>query len=175
MSPSTSLGISYPASSDHVRLWEHMQDMAEDVNGLMVHGTGMAVASGAVNTITATSFSALPNNLTMAITNGNTTRAWLGLVSYGAWMLASASGVRATITASGGLTIGSAIGSGGPWGYGEMLYCSSAAATQHFGFFSVAIPAGASVTFQMQAMRDAGSGTQEVRYPTLRWTPLHFV
>lgn len=31
----TSLGITYPESGDHTRLWEHFETMAEDVNGLI--------------------------------------------------------------------------------------------------------------------------------------------
>lgn len=33
--PDTTLGITYPASTDHTRLWEHFQEMAEDVDGLI--------------------------------------------------------------------------------------------------------------------------------------------
>lgn len=33
--PDTTLGITYPASTDHTRLWEHMQTMADDVDGLI--------------------------------------------------------------------------------------------------------------------------------------------
>jgi hypothetical protein len=32
--PDTPLGITYPASTDHTRLWEHFQALAEDVDGL---------------------------------------------------------------------------------------------------------------------------------------------
>ncbi|MCT2277986.1 hypothetical protein M3G91_10150 [Micromonospora chalcea] len=33
--PDTPLGITYPASTDHTRLWEHFQDLAQDVDGLL--------------------------------------------------------------------------------------------------------------------------------------------
>lgn len=34
--PDTSLGITYPASSSHDRIWEHVQTVADDVNALLV-------------------------------------------------------------------------------------------------------------------------------------------
>jgi len=34
--PDTSLGITYPASTEHTRLWGHLQVLAEDVDALVV-------------------------------------------------------------------------------------------------------------------------------------------
>ncbi|MDW3849649.1 hypothetical protein NMK34_23835 [Micromonospora sp. BRA006-A] len=33
--PDTSLGITYPASTDHTRIWEHFQTLAQDVDDLL--------------------------------------------------------------------------------------------------------------------------------------------
>lgn len=33
--PQTPLGITYPAETDHTRLWEHFQSLAESVEGLI--------------------------------------------------------------------------------------------------------------------------------------------
>lgn len=37
--PATSLGITYPASTAHVRLWEHLQTLADTTNAAMTDGT----------------------------------------------------------------------------------------------------------------------------------------
>lgn len=34
--PDTSLGITYPASTSHDRLWEHFQTLADDLNALLL-------------------------------------------------------------------------------------------------------------------------------------------
>lgn len=38
--PNTSLGITYPASTDHDRIWEHIQEVASDVDALLVAAPG---------------------------------------------------------------------------------------------------------------------------------------
>lgn len=38
--PDTSLGITYPASSGHDRIWEHLQTLADDVNALLLAAPG---------------------------------------------------------------------------------------------------------------------------------------
>lgn len=56
--PDTSLGITYPASTGHTRLWEWLQEMADDVNGIFVrrnplYGRGKLSAPQALtNTVT---------------------------------------------------------------------------------------------------------------------------
>ncbi len=37
--PTTSLGLTYPASTGHTRLWEHLQTLAQNVNDLFVAKT----------------------------------------------------------------------------------------------------------------------------------------
>lgn len=46
--PDTSLGITYPASTEHTRTWEHMQALAQDVNDLIAGGrvSGSRIATG---------------------------------------------------------------------------------------------------------------------------------
>lgn len=50
--PTTSLGITYPGSSDHTRLWEHFQTMANNINAIMVGGklSGARIASTVIET-----------------------------------------------------------------------------------------------------------------------------
>lgn len=45
--PDTSLGFTYPASTDHARLWEHIQAVADDVNAYF-----LTIAPGAWQTAT---------------------------------------------------------------------------------------------------------------------------
>ncbi|WP_420124384.1 hypothetical protein [Nakamurella sp.] len=54
--PDTSLGITYPASTAHTRLWEHLQELAADVNAILVNRTPLR-GDGALSslyTLTAT-------------------------------------------------------------------------------------------------------------------------
>lgn len=37
--PTTSLGITYPASTGHARIWEHIETAADDVNDILVNRT----------------------------------------------------------------------------------------------------------------------------------------
>lgn len=37
--PTTSLGLTYPASTGHTRIWEHVQTLAENVNSALTDGT----------------------------------------------------------------------------------------------------------------------------------------
>lgn len=51
--PETPLGITYPAETDHTRLWEHFQSLAESVDGVVggaiLTGTVECVGTGAPN------------------------------------------------------------------------------------------------------------------------------
>jgi len=50
--PTTPLGITYPQSTDHTRLWEHLQALAESVDTLL---TGQPTVRKATEVLTATS------------------------------------------------------------------------------------------------------------------------
>lgn len=129
------------------------------------------------NTITATSFAVLPTTTcTAAITNPHPTAAMLTLVTFGAWMSASANAVRCCPAVSGSLTIAAGIGGGGPIGWGEVPLCGAATTNQYSGSFTVELPASANAaTFSMQAYRDSATGTQACNYPTIRLVPLRYL
>ncbi|WP_327378020.1 hypothetical protein OG393_31080 [Streptomyces sp. NBC_01216] len=55
MTQQTAKGITYPESTDHVRTWEHWQQMAEDIDGLITVATGEA-EDATTTTVTSTSF-----------------------------------------------------------------------------------------------------------------------
>lgn len=47
--PTTPLGLTYPLSSEHTRLWEHLQNLAEsadDAISLLVKRLGLVIATG---------------------------------------------------------------------------------------------------------------------------------
>lgn len=76
--PDTSLGITYPASTAHTRIWEHLQTLADDVNTLMTTGrlSGSRIATAVEDTDSAT-FSTVETSLTSvaaSLTTGRTYR-----------------------------------------------------------------------------------------------------
>jgi hypothetical protein len=136
-----------------------------------------ATAGGTgLNTVTATSWAVLPTStVTAAITNPHPELSMLCLVTFGAWMSCSANTLRAGIDISGSLTIAPGIGGGASLGWGEILFTAAAALGSHSASFTVELPVSlTAASFKMHAYRET-SGTQEVRYPVVRITPLRFV
>jgi hypothetical protein len=129
------------------------------------------------NTVTATAFAVLPTvTCTASITNPHPTAAMLVLVSFGAWMSASANAVRCCPAISGSTTIAAGIGGGGPIGWGEIPMCGTTTKNHYGASYTVELPvSGNAAVFSMQAYRDSATGTQLVDYPTIRLTPLRFV
>lgn len=137
-----------------------------------------ATAGGAgTNTITATSWAVLPSNaVTAVISNPHPGLNMLCLVTFGAWMVATANGVRAAVDISGSLTVAPGVGGGASVGWGEVLFCGAATTNQYAASFTVEMPVSLTpATFRLHAYRDAASGTQQVNYPTIRVVPLRFV
>ena len=128
------------------------------------------------NTVTGTTFTNLPTNAcTAAITNPHPTANMICLVTWGAWMSASANAIRCCPAVSGSIAIAAGIGVGGPIGWGEVPMSGSSSYMHHAGSATYALPASATAaTFTMQAMRDSASGTQQVDYATIRIIPLRF-
>jgi hypothetical protein len=129
------------------------------------------------NTITATTFAVLPTNTcSAAITNTHPTASLRVLVTYGAWMSASANGVRGSLAITGSLTIAAGIGTAAI-GWGEIPYTDSTAGNAvRSGSFTLDLPVSASAcTFSWQAYRDAAAGTQTCNYPTIRILPINFI
>lgn len=174
--PDTPLGFTYPASTGHSRLWEHLQELANDVDAYLALPDEVVVDIGLdTNLITATAFAALPKPVAGTITNPSSTYALLVDVVVQAWVTASASDVRVSVAASGGVTFPATPGSGGPRAFGEVMIGGTVTTKQHLDF-SVEIPPGAApVTFQVQAMRSAATGTQTVNYTTMRIKPRRFL
>ena len=175
--PSTSLGIPYPASTDHVRLWEHIQSLAQTIDDLLDVPAEASASSTGANTITATTWAALPTPLSVDLTNPHPTRGLFTQVSYGAQLTATATDLRVCVAATGGLTIPAGIGTGGALSWGEVLYISLATSGSWSlqSAFTCTLPAGTTTTLSMQAYRAVATGTQTVNFPTLRATPLRYV
>ncbi|MDG4799058.1 hypothetical protein [Micromonospora sp. WMMD980] len=55
--PTTSLGITYPGSTSHARIWEHLQTLAQDVNTLL-----LGVNAPAMAMLRCSSGQMIPNN-----------------------------------------------------------------------------------------------------------------
>lgn len=132
------------------------------------------------NTITATTWTVLPTTTADAtITNPSSVFGLFVQVSFGAWMLSNGNNTQATIGASGGLTFAAGPGTGGPAGWGEILYLGNTAGSsswQMHSTFTCTIPAAASaVTFAWYAYRTSASGTCNVNYPVTRVTPLYYI
>jgi hypothetical protein len=185
MTAKTGLGLTYPLSSDHTRLWEHIQQLATDADFLLDVPDPASDASTGSNTLVsaASTWATLPtNNVSVAMTNPHTSKGLLTQVSYGARLWTDQVGVRACIVATGGLTIVAGIGAGGAASWGEILASASingAAGVfqynQQHSLFTVVLPANTTTTFTMQGMRETTTGTAQINYPTLRVTPLRYV
>jgi len=177
--PDTSLGITYPASTAHTRLWEHLQAIADDVNGLLDVPDPVNAHANGVNTITATTFTDLPTiACSVALTNPHATRSLLCRVDYGAWISTSTVSVRVCPRISGSLTVAAGIGTNAPTGYGQLIRGNSGSTTyqQLAASYTVTLPVSATAaTFTLQAHRESASTTIQVNYATLDITPLRYV
>ncbi|MEV4384399.1 hypothetical protein AB0J68_01520 [Micromonospora sp. NPDC049580] len=74
--PDTSLGLTYPASTAHTRIWEHIQELANDANAALVTRTPLLDSAqvSAVTTLT-TTMSDIPGATKTLITTLPNTRA----------------------------------------------------------------------------------------------------
>lgn len=132
-------------------------------------------AGSGTNSITATSWAVLPSSTcTATVENPHPSASMLCIVTYGAWLVATASDVRVSVDISGALTIGPGIGAGGIQGWGEILLSAIATAGQYSATFDVEVPPGTTV-FKQYAYRTAATGSQSVNYPTLRVIPVRFL
>jgi hypothetical protein len=136
----------------------------------------VAASGNGTNVVTATSFAVLPTNTcTASITNPHPTASMLVLVTFGAWLTASASFVRICPAVSGSLTLAAGVGGGGPLNWGEVPGSGSTTKIQASAGYTLELPVSANAAvFSMQAYRDAASGTQNVDYPVIRLTPLRY-
>lgn len=179
MTSYSALGLPSPQSTDHARLWEHIDALADQVQLLLGTLPDVETAFGnGVNTIVsgAGAWAALPSFIpTVTITNPSATLDLLVDLGYGAWMSDTVGTTRISPVASGGLSIAAGVGNGGPIGWGEIPLTSTGNAS-HYAGCTIVIPAGAAaVNITLQAQRSAATGTQTVNYPTIRATPLRFL
>ena len=128
------------------------------------------------NTITATSWTVLPSfPVTLTLSNPHPTLNMLVDVRYGAWLSASANAVRIGIDITGSVTLSPGVGAGGASGWGEIPATGTSTLTQSSGSFTIKLPPSATAaTFRVHAYRDSATGTQLVRFPTLRLIPLRY-
>lgn len=72
--PDTSLGITYPASSDHIRFWEHFQALADDVNtviaGMQPAQKRIATTKAEVDSATFTTTEVVIDSVTASLVIG---------------------------------------------------------------------------------------------------------
>lgn len=179
--PETSYGLPYPASTDDPRVWEDMQALAAAINTLHDLPDDVAAFYGnVISNISATSFAALPNAVSVSITNPSADFDMLVDVTASAWMTnGTSSNVQLGVAASGGMSFAaSGFGSGGAIANSDNGIVGGGATVAQQINFPVTIPAGASaVTFALQALRSGGttSTLPSVNYPTLRVKPRRFV
>jgi hypothetical protein len=146
----------------------------------MDHALPLPVAEtgNGVNTITSTSFAALPSYpCTAQILNPNPDQAMVCLVGYGAWASASTNDVRLAlrITRAGQQYLAAGIGSDGPVGYGEIPAVLVSSLTGIHARTSVLLdPSPYPYVFEVYAMRAAAAGTQDARYACLRIVPIRY-
>jgi hypothetical protein len=130
------------------------------------------------NTITATSFSALPSfPCKSSITNPHPGASMLCIVAFGAWGLASANDVRLALRVSRAEQdyINAGIGAGASVGWGEIPAEALTTTSSMFATVTVSLdPSSLPYAFEVQALRTT-AGTQDIRYATLRIIPLRYI
>lgn len=110
--PDTSLGITYPASTDHTRLWEHMQALADDVNALLLRrpvlqsGSLSVAFTAQVNVVTnltfPVAFTAAPRLVCQVVSSaGAAVRATVLVMS----VTTTGAQIRTDLAASGTVTV----------------------------------------------------------------------
>lgn len=68
MTQQTSKGITYPESTDHTRIWEHIQEVAQDVNGLITIASSEAEDTSSRTTTSTTYTDASGGAFSAAVT-----------------------------------------------------------------------------------------------------------
>lgn len=81
--PDTALGITYPASTGHARIWEHLQALAEDVDALLTKPPTGSASSTTTQTTTSTSETVSLTISNMLFKSGWAYRASIRTAVYG--------------------------------------------------------------------------------------------
>jgi hypothetical protein len=181
MTAKTSLGLTYPLSSDHTRLWEHIQQLAADADALLVLPDEV-VASQNVQSFsgTAATFASLPTPVTASIINPRSDKSLLCHVHWGGWLKPDAVEGRLGIFGSGGNTFSAPTGgTNGPQVFSEqqLIVGSQTSGTfiAVFTEFTMRVPAGQTTSLEVQAYRSATTNVVGVNYAKCRITPLRYL
>jgi hypothetical protein len=130
------------------------------------------------NTITSTSFAALPTApVKTSITNPHPGAKMLCIVGFGAWGSASANDVRLALRVSRAEQdyVSAGIGSGASIGWGEIPAEALTTTSSMFATVTVSLdPSPIPYVFEVYALRTT-AGTQDVRYATVRIVPLRYI
>lgn len=173
--PDTSLGITYPASTAHTRIWEHVQTVADDVNTLLALPAMVEADGAASNAITATSFAAIPTTPVSASLVVPAGRDLLVAVTIRAVLIVTASGdLRASLLASGAATWTPGAGNA-QWS--RSLWCGyvgGGVSAQEKTVY-LTCTAGQTLTASIQAYKTGASGAWSLNYPSLSIQPLRYV
>jgi len=178
--PETSWGIPYPASTDDVQLWTKFQALAEAVDTLLTIPDPAGQGASGSNSITLTTFSALPTTpVSCQITNPSSDFDLLVDVTISAFMTSAGTGTecQAAVSATGGLSItAGATGGSGVLSIGENLLTTLASANQFSVTIPIVIPANAAtVTFALFGRRNNTSNACLILQPAIRATPIRFM
>lgn len=97
--PDTSLGITYPSSTDHTRMWEHFQTLAQDIDNLITQGriSGSRIATGTVAAGSADSASVTTTEISIASVTANLTTGRTYRVRYATRIGTSVAGTLALV------------------------------------------------------------------------------
>ncbi|WP_328850252.1 hypothetical protein OG994_16600 [Micromonospora globbae] len=151
--PTTSLGITYPASTGHARMWEHFQALADSVNDLITSGrvSGSRIATqlvtGDSGSVTTTETSI--GSITAPLVAGRIYR-----IRYVTRVGTTASGDRAFVRIREDTVSGSEL-VGDSW----YLVNPGAAGTPCSMEGEYTAPATGNKTFHLTLQRDVGTGT----------------
>lgn len=172
MPTTTNMDIPYPASTDHVRIWEHLQSLADQVDAVLSLPARQTAVSDIIMQLTsgAATWAAFPTPLQVTIA-AHATLDTRWELNFFTWINCSAGEVRCSFTTSGGVTNAAGVNgihlSNGAYIYQGIAYLRH----QMTGFLT--LPAGTgNTTVAVHGYRSSTSGTQQVNYVSLSATPI---
>lgn len=179
MGATTNFEIPYPDSTDAPNGPAQLQALADKVDLLLSVPDPTSAAGSGSNTITSTSYAALPTTpISCAITNPSSDFDLLVEVTISAWLISNGTvELTCSVNGTGGMSFAAgSTGNGHAITQGENLITTSSAATMHQSKLPVIIPAGAAaVTFAFYAKRNTASGSEFVNQPAIRAVPIRFM
>lgn len=175
----TNFDIPYPASTAAPDIPLDMAALAAKLDTLLSVPAPVNASSSGTNTITSTSYAALPTSpASVALTNPSADFALLVEVTISGWMASNGTvELTASVNGTGGMTFAAgSTGNGHAVSQGENLLAVDTTAASHQSTLPVIIPAGAAaVTFAIHAKRASASGSQIFNFPAIRVVPIRFM